>query len=72
MPTPAHRTARNTQNKAAPPPQKPSASKASDFIVASTGVIGQTLPVQVIVDGIPGASYRRSSRTAHPTPPPPL
>ena len=27
--------------------------KASDFIVASTGVIGQTLPVGVIVDGIP-------------------
>jgi glutamate N-acetyltransferase/amino-acid N-acetyltransferase len=27
--------------------------KASDFIVASTGVIGQTLPVNVIVDGIP-------------------
>lgn len=26
---------------------------ASDFIVASTGVIGQTLPVGVIVDGIP-------------------
>ena len=27
--------------------------KASDFIVASTGVIGQTLPVEVIIDGIP-------------------
>jgi glutamate N-acetyltransferase/amino-acid N-acetyltransferase len=27
--------------------------KASDFIVASTGVIGQKLPVQVIEDGVP-------------------